>query len=120
VPWNSTNVSPSSQHDPGVRRGCTPLVAQATYCEGVTSSGKRLLIAVLAVSVLWEALALWWALGTGYRYAPWLPVRYAAWVPILSPFVAISALVLILILDASVRAARDVFGRRPSRLGTPS
>jgi hypothetical protein len=86
----------------------------------VTRFGKRILIAVLAASVAWEAVALWWSLGTAYRYAPWVPIRYAAWVPILSPFPAISVAVLVLVLDAAVRAARDVFGQPPGVFaGTP-
>lgn len=47
--------------------------------------------------------------------------KYVGWIPILFPFLSISALVLIVIVDATVRACREVFGwRLNGRFAKPS
>jgi hypothetical protein len=69
--------------------------------------GKRLLV-VLVVASTWEAGAVWWAVESHWLYAPW--------VPIISPFLAICAVIALVILDATGRAYCDAASVRAGSL----
>jgi hypothetical protein len=73
----------------------------------LTVWGKRVVVSVLVASVAWEALAVWWALGTDWRYA--------GWVPILSPFVGLSIALAVAIIDGAITAGKELFSATPNR-----